>query len=112
MNKITVLWKSSNAIDIERLIIPYVLNAKKKGWWDEVEVIVWGDSQHVLASNKEYQDKVSTMLDQGIVFYACKACADSLGVSETLSQLNINVMYTGELLSDRLQDKTREVLVL
>lgn len=112
MKKLTVLWKSSNVTDIERLIIPYILNSKIKGWWDDVEVIVWGDSQHAVAQSKEYQDRVVDMIDQGISVYACKSCADSLGVSDTLEKLNITVMYTGQFLSERLQDKTREVLVL
>ncbi len=112
MKNLTVLWKSSNATDIERLIIPYILNSKIKGWWDDVEVIVWGDSQHVVAQTKEYQEKIVALINQGISVYACKSCADSLGVSDILEKLNITVMYTGELLSERLQDKTREVLVL
>jgi hypothetical protein len=112
MKKLTVLWKSSNVTDIERLIIPYILSAKIKGWWDDVEVIIWGDSQHALAHSKAYQDNVVTMLENGIHVFACKACADSLGVSDALSQLNIKVMYTGEMLSERLQDNDRKVLVL
>lgn len=112
MNKLTVLWKSSNEIDIERLIIPYIYNSKIEEWWDEVEVIIWGDSQHVVSKSNAYQQEVRMLIENGISIFACKSCADSLGVSDFLRQLGINVMYTGQLLSERLQDDEVKVLVL
>lgn len=44
MNKLVVLWKTDNLIDIQEMVIPYIHNSKKKNWWDEVEVIIWGAS--------------------------------------------------------------------
>ena len=42
MNRLVVLWKSDNLIDIEEMIAPYILASKQKHWWNEVSVIIWG----------------------------------------------------------------------
>jgi hypothetical protein len=112
MRKICILWKTGNRIDIETLVLPYILNSKVKGWWDEVEVIIWGDSQQTIANEPNYQKAISNMLNEGIVVFACKACADKLCVTELLQGLNVDVQYTGKLLSDRIQDASIEVLTL
>jgi hypothetical protein len=112
MRKICILWKTGNRIDIETMVLPYILNSKVKGWWDEVEVIIWGDSQQMIADEPDYQKAVRNMIEEDIVVFACKACADKLCVTELLQGLKVDVQYTGKLLSDRLQDASIEVLTL
>ncbi len=43
------------------------------------------------------------MLRCGVEFVACKACADSYGVSEKLEALGIEVKYMGMPLTDMLK---------
>jgi hypothetical protein len=112
MRKVCILWKTGNRIDIETMVLPYILNSKVKGWWDEVEVIIWGDSQQTIANEPDYQKAVRNMIEEGIVVFACKACADKLCVTELLQGLKVDVQYTGKLLSERLQDASIEVLTL
>jgi len=40
----------------------------------------------------------------GVKVSACKACADQLGMTETLHSLGIEVKYWGQGLTDILQD--------
>ena len=112
MRKICILWKTGNRIDIETMVLPYIRNSKVKDWWDEVEVIIWGDSQQTIAIEPEYQKAISKLSNEGITFFACKSCADKLCVTELLQGLQVDVQYTGKLLSDRLQDASVEVLTL
>ena len=42
------------------------------------------------------------LLDGGVEFSACKACADELGVTERLEALGIEVIYWGEPLTTLL----------
>ncbi len=112
MKKICVLWKTGSRTDIETLVIPYILNSKKKAWWDEVEVIIWGESQQVIANEPNYQTSVEEMIKMGISVFACKSCADKLCVTDLLQGLRVDVQYTGQLLSDRLQDSEYQVLTL
>jgi len=109
MNKLVVLWKSDNLIDIQEMITPYIIASKKNKWWDDVEVIIWGASQKVVASNDDVKRRIALMLKQNIKVYACKKCAEDLQIEKTLSDLNINVIYTGELLTAFLQSDAKVI---
>lgn len=109
MKKLVVLWKSDNLVDIHEMITLYTIHAKKQKWWDEVEVIIWGASQQVVVSNEEVKRKVALMVKLGIPVYACKMCADSLGIEKDLLDLGVNVMYTGKLLTDFLQSDAKVI---
>jgi len=39
----------------------YTHNAKRKGWWDDVRMIVWGPSSKLLTENMELQSKIEEM---------------------------------------------------
>jgi hypothetical protein len=109
MNKLVVLWKTGNLIDINELVFPYVYNSKLKKWWDDVEVIIWGDSQRAISENKNVQDIVKKMIDANITVYACKKCADDLCLVDHLESLGIDVQYTGALLTKRLQSDAKVI---
>ncbi|MDT8337416.1 MAG: hypothetical protein RQ856_06295 [Candidatus Izemoplasmatales bacterium] len=109
MKKLVVLWKSDNLVDIEEMITPYIIASKKNKWWDEVEVIIWGASQKVVATDDEVKRKVALMMKQNINVYACKKCAEDLGIEKELSSQHINVMYTGELLTEFLQSDAKVI---
>jgi hypothetical protein len=53
------------------------------------------------------QKKVKEALDAGVHITACKACADELGVTETLKNLNIEVKYLGVPLTEVLTNEER-----
>lgn len=40
-DKLIVLWTSGDKEVALNMVFMYTLNAKKKGWWDEVGLIVW-----------------------------------------------------------------------
>jgi hypothetical protein len=46
------------------------------------------------------------LLDGGVEFSACKACADELGVTERLEALGIEVIYWGQPLTRVLREKS------
>ena len=112
MKKLLVVWKTDNMIDIEKFVVPYVYNSKVQGWFSEVELLIWGASQNVVATNKDIQALVSNLIKEEVVTYACKMCADGLNATEMLESLGVNVMYTGVYLSDKLKDDRYEVITL
>ncbi len=105
MNKLVVLWKDDNLINIQEMVTPYIIASKKNGWWDELEVIIWGASQKKVVESEEIQRRIKLMIKQDIPVYACRKCAEDLGIAELLKNLNINVLYTGELLTERLKSE-------
>ena len=55
-----------------------------------------------MAENIDIQKKIKEAQEKGVHIIACKACADQLGVTETLENLDIEVKYWGVPLTDIL----------
>jgi hypothetical protein len=56
------------------------------------------------------QTAVKAMMADGVVIKACKACADSYGVSDDLAALGIEVKYMGQPLTEMLKSDQWQVL--
>ena len=112
MKKLLIVWKSDNEIDIHNFIAPYAYNAKLQEWFDDVEVLIWGASQEIVGVTPAVQDLVHHLIKNDVNVYACKMCADNVGATEILKSLGVHVQYTGEFLSERLQDPDYEVLTI
>ena len=55
------------------------------------------------------QQEVARMREEGVELVACKACADSYGVSEALEAFGVEVKYMGVPLSDMLKQDWKVV---
>jgi hypothetical protein len=101
--KLAVIWSSGDPAVAHKVCFMYTHNAKRRGWFDEVTLIVWGPSAELLTRDPTLQDAIKAMKADGIVLEACKACSDSYGVSDQLSALGIDVKYMGIPLTEMLQ---------
>lgn len=97
--KVKILWTTDNKETALHMVCLYAHNAILKGWMDEVEVLVWGASQRLISEDLEVQSKVQMMINDGVKVVACLKCADSMDITQSLQSCNIDVFYTGELLS-------------
>lgn len=104
-NKLTVLWTSGDPVTVEKMVFMYTLNAKIKGWFDDVTLVIWGASAKLLAETPEYQEQIEDMQAAGVRVEACKACADQLGVTESLENCSIDVTYWGMPLTEVLKNR-------
>ncbi len=102
-DQLAVLWTSGDAEVAHKVCFMYTHYAKKQKWFDDVTLIVWGPSSKLLAGDKELQAKVKAMIADGVKVQACKACADMYGVSDTLSNIGIEVKYMGQPLTRMLK---------
>ena len=102
-SKLAVLWTSGDRDVALKMVFMYTLNAKKQDWFDQVQLVVWGPSSKLLSVDEELQASIAEMKDAGVELTACKACADSYGVSEKLEALGIEVKYMGVPLTEMLQ---------
>ncbi|WP_419770973.1 MAG: DsrE family protein [Candidatus Marinarcus sp.] len=98
-----ILWTSNNKETAMNMICLYAHNAKLKGWMDDVTILVWGASQQLIHEDKEIQEKIKAMIEDGVKVVACLKCAENLNIVEGLTSCNINMLYTGELLSNWIQ---------
>jgi len=112
MNKLLVVWKSDNDIDINNFITPFAYNSKTQGWFDDVEVLIWGASAHKIKEDKNAQEKVVKLVSSGALVFACKYCADQTESTEILESLGVTVIYTGVYLSDKMKDPDYKVITI
>ena len=106
MNKthLYVLWTNDNPITAEKMVFMYTVNSLIHGWWEKVTLIIWGAPTKLVSEDANIQKKVKDALDAGVHITACKACADQLGVTETLEKLQIEVKYWGLPLTEILKN--------
>ena len=98
-NTAKILWTTDNKETALNMICLYAHNAKLKGWIGNVQILIWGASQGLVAKDKEVQEKIKKMIADGVEVIACKKCAEDLGVENELKSCDMQVYYTGELLS-------------
>ena len=101
--KLFVLWSSGDREVATKMVFMYTLNAKLRGWWNDVSLIVWGPSAKLVSQDKELQAKIKEIKEAGVEMLACKACSDSYGVSDSLEAIGIEVKYMGEPLTQILK---------
>jgi len=99
-----VLWTNDNPITAEKMVFMYTINSLIHGWWEKVTLIVWGAPAKLVSEDPDIQNKIREALEAGVHVTACKACADQLGVTETLKQLGIEVKYWGIPLTEILKN--------
>jgi hypothetical protein len=109
--RLVVLWTTGDREVALSMVLMYTLNAKLRGWWNDVTLIVWGSSSRILAQDTELQDHVTAIRDAGVTLLACRRCAEMLGVVEDLEKLGIDVKYMGEPFTEILKSDARLVTI-
>lgn len=97
-----VLWTSDNPVTAEKMVFMYTINSLIHGWWENVTLIIWGAPAVLVSQDETIQNLIKDALDAGVHITACKACADQLGVTQVLENLNIEVKYWGIPLTEIL----------
>jgi len=108
-DKLYVLWTSGDREVALKMVFMYARNAKVRGWWEEVALIVWGPSAALLSRDDELRREVAEMREAGVELLACRACSDAYGVTEKLEAQGVSVIYMGEPLTDLLKRGARLV---
>jgi len=110
-NKLTILWTNDNVITAEKMVFMYGINAKKRDWWDEVTIIIWGATAKLVSENKMIQGLIEEAKLEGVHVTACKGCTDQLGVTKILEGLDIEVVYQGVPLTQILKDDEKLITI-
>ena len=99
-NELNVLWTNSDSVTAEHMVFLYTINAKKRKWFDEVRIIIWGQSAKLAAENETIRNMIKEAISEGVVIDGCLACAKALGVEDQLKALGVNLIYMGEPLTE------------
>ena len=102
-DSLAVLWTNGDREIALNMVFMYALNAQKRGWWDEVKLIIWGPSQELASRDEEIQAGLKEMDEAGVELEACIVCAERYGVVSDLEELGVDVYGLGEPLTDYLK---------
>ncbi|HAX17094.1 MAG TPA: DsrE family protein [Actinobacteria bacterium] len=97
--KLVVVWTSPDREVALKMVFMYVFNSKLKKWWEDVTLIVWGPSAKLLSEDKELQEYIEKIKNEGVAIEACLRCSDMYGVTQKLEALGIDVKLMGEPLT-------------
>ena len=103
VTKLNVVWSSADPDVAMNVCFMFTLNAKRRGWFDTVHLIVWGPSAKLLTENEQLQEQITAMQEEGVVIEACRACAERYEVADQLAEMGIDVDWMGVPLADRLK---------
>ena len=111
MDKINILWINGDALTAHTMVFMYAVNAKTRGWWKNVDVIIWGPAAKIAAEDTGIQERIKLAQQAGVNVLACIACATQLGVVEKLRALNITVKAMGEPLTEILKNNEKLITI-
>lgn len=103
-NKLLIVWSSGDIEVANKLVLLYGSVILPRNYWDEATIMIWGPSAQLLAQNESLQEKVQAIMQTGVHFNCCVVCSDEYGVSQTLENLGVELMHTGEMLTHALQN--------
>ncbi len=95
-----ILWVNDNPVTAELMVFMYATNSLRKGWWDEVHLIVWGSTAKLLCENTRMQELLREFQAEGGTVSACRACAEKLDkVAELEAMEDVEVLFMGQPLT-------------
>jgi hypothetical protein len=103
-DRLVVVWSSGDPEVAHNMVFMYTTNAKKRGWFDDVVLIIWGPSSPLLARDESLQQGISEMMEAGVEVMACRKCAENYGIQEELLALGVDSIYIGETLSNFIKE--------
>ena len=98
MTKI-LIWLASG--DMEKLEpgIIYGVNARKHGWVDDVQFVVFGQSEQLMLN----QPETFELLQRNNTAY-CKFVADDLKITARLREKGADIIYVGDYISNFIKE--------
>ena len=109
--KCVILWTTGDKGTSMNMVLMYAKNAMLRGWWSQVELVIWGASAMLVANDEDIQKEVEVCAEAGVEFRACQACARNYGVYDLLLNLNIKVVSYGPILTQYLKDEQTIITV-
>ncbi|WP_432735719.1 DsrE family protein [Maridesulfovibrio sp. FT414] len=110
-NKLNILWTNADPVTSELMVMMYAQNSIKNGWWDKVQVIIWGAPAKLVAEDVHIQKLIADAREVGVRFSACESCAAQLGVKSQLAELDLEVKHWGLPLTEIIKNNENLITV-
>ena len=107
METLNILWTNADIVVFDKMVAMYARNAKRNHQWRHVVLLIWGSTTKLSAESDLVALKLRELLQVGIKVVACKACCDSLGTTEKLRKMGVEVLYLAEELTRILKSEEK-----
>lgn len=101
-NLLVIIASGIEAPDKALTGLMFAINAKKNKWLDNVNVVLFGPSEKMIAT-AESDSPIGKLMGQaiqlGVVPIACRAIADGEGITKELMGIGVEVEYVGAIIS-------------
>ena len=108
-DSLVVIWTSGDRDVALKTVFMYTLNAKLHGWWEDIELIIWGPSAELLSADQDIRHYMKKILEADVNVTACQACAEEYNVTDNLKKLGIDVKYMGQPLTKYLKEDRKVI---
>ena len=98
-----MVWSTAEKDTALSNIFMYAKNSRLRDWWPKVRLIVWGAATKALCADGDLQNGLKEVAEAGVEIWACKGCADRFGLADQLTALGVEVLYTGQPLTNMLK---------
>jgi len=109
-NELLIVWSSGEVEVAKKLVLLYGSVMLERKYWDAATIMIWGPSAKLLAQNTDLQEQFKVVQKSGVKFNACVVCTDDYGVSSELRELGVELIHTGEMLTEALQSDEIKVI--
>jgi len=103
-DKLNILWITDNRDTVFNMLSMYAINSINRGWWKQVNVILWGASVKLAANDTQVQTEIMEMIQAGVTVEACQDCCENFGVASIISKLGVTVKYMGTSLTQYIKE--------
>ncbi len=110
-SKLNILWVNDNPQAAHSMVFMYATNAKMQGWFDEVEIIIWGPTAKLVSEDTNIQERIKLAQHVGVVVKACISCSNMFGVTDKLKSLEIEVDGMGIPLTNILKENEKLITI-
>ncbi len=109
MNKLLIVWSTAEIEVAKKMVLLYSSVILPRGYWDKAHLMIWGTYAKHLAENSELQDIVAKINQTGVELSCCVVCSDEYAVTEKLASLGIDMIHTGEILTNALKEEWKVI---
>jgi hypothetical protein len=111
MKKLHILWTNDNKESFLEMVALYAFNSKKNGWWQEVNLIIWGPSVKLAGNDPQIQTELMELQRIGVTLEACRNCTDNYGMTEKLEKMGVHIDYMGPYFTEYLQSDAKVLTI-
>jgi len=112
IDNLVILWTNADPLTAEHMVFMYAKNAKTRGWWKNVTLVIWGATAKLVTENEDIQRSINELKKSGVKVSGCVSCARQLGVAGDLFDLGIELIKWGEPLTDAMKDENTYLMSL